>query len=62
MMENEIETKINIYIDNANLYRGAQDLEYKIDFKKFRHWLKQKYKPEKVYMFLGYVETYQRLY
>lgn len=61
-MENENETKINIYIDNANLYRGAKDLGYKIDFKEFIHWLKQKYKPEKVYMFLGYIETYQKLY
>ncbi len=62
MMENEIETKINIYIDNANLYRGAEDLGYKIDFKKFRHWLRQKYKADKVFMFLGYIEKYQNLY
>lgn len=62
MMENEIETKINIYIDNANLYRGAQDLGYKIDFKKFRHWLRQKYRADKVFMFLGYVDGFQNLY
>jgi uncharacterized LabA/DUF88 family protein len=61
-MENEKEIKINIYIDNANLYRGAKVLGYKIDFKEFIHWLKQKYKPEKVYMFLGYVDAYQEFY
>ncbi len=62
MMKDENTPKINIYIDNANLYRGAKDLGYKIDFKKFKHWLKQKYEPEKVYMFLGYVPAYRDLY
>ena len=35
--------KINIYIDGNNLYRGAKELGFDIDYKKFRGWLRQKY-------------------
>lgn len=32
--------KINIYIDGANLQRASNELSFKIDYKKFRGWLR----------------------
>lgn len=45
--------KINIYIDGNNLYRSARDIGFEIDYKKFRSWLRQKYNPVLVYLFIG---------
>ncbi len=47
--------KINIYIDGNNLYRSAKDLGFNIDYKKFRGWLRQKFNPIFVYLFIGLV-------
>lgn len=48
-------SKINIYIDGNNLYRAAKQLGFKIEYKKFRGWLRQKYNPTNVYIFIGLV-------
>lgn len=32
------------YIDGANLYKGVADLGWKLDYKRFRIWLKDKYR------------------
>ncbi|PIT87376.1 MAG: hypothetical protein COU31_03265 [Candidatus Magasanikbacteria bacterium CG10_big_fil_rev_8_21_14_0_10_40_10] len=48
-------TKTNIYIDGNNLYRSAKELGFEIDYKKFRGWLRQKYNPTFVYLFIGLV-------
>ena len=45
--------KANIYIDGNNLYRGAKELGFDIDYKKFRGWLRQKYNPQNIYLFIG---------
>ena len=49
--------KINIYIDGNNLYRSAKELGFEIDYKKFRGWLRQKYNPVSVYLFIGLVPS-----
>ncbi len=49
--------KTNIYIDGNNLYRGAKELGFEIDYKKFRGWLRQKYSPANVYLFTGLVPS-----
>lgn len=49
--------KINIYIDGNNLYRSAKELGFDIDYKKFRGWLRQKYNPVNVYLFIGLVPS-----
>jgi uncharacterized LabA/DUF88 family protein len=50
------------FIDGQNLYRGIDD-SWKIDLKKFRIYLNKKYKIEKAYYFLGFLdEDYQYLY
>jgi uncharacterized LabA/DUF88 family protein len=55
-------SQINIYIDGNNLYRSAKDLGFEIDYKKFRGWLRQKYNPTAVYLFIGLVPERVKFY
>ena len=52
----------NIYIDGNNLHRGAKELGFDIDYKKFRGWLRQKYNPHSVYLFIGLVPDRVKFY
>lgn len=54
--------KLIIYIDGNNLYRSAKELGFDIDYKKFRGWLRQKYNPEFVYLFIGLVPERAKFY
>ncbi len=54
--------KVNIYIDGNNLYRSAKELGFEIDYKKFRGWLRQKYNPTNVYLFIGLVPERVKFY
>ena len=55
-------SKINIYIDGNNLYRSAKELGFEIDYRKLRGWLRQKYNPNKVYLFIGLVPERTKFY
>lgn len=59
-MENS--SKINIYIDGNNLYRGARELNFDIDYKKLRGWLRQKYNANVIYLFIGLVPDRVKFY
>lgn len=50
------------YIDGANLHKGIKELGWKLDYKKLRIWLKEKYKVNKAYIFLGFIPTNATLY
>ncbi len=50
------------FIDSQNLNLGTQMLGWKIDYKKFRFYLKEKHSVQKAYVFIGYVSTNQKLY
>ncbi len=56
--------KINIaYIDGANLDKSLKHLlDWKLDYKKFRVWLRDKYKVEQAYIFIGYISKYESRY
>lgn len=54
--------RIRIYIDGNNLYRSAKELSFKIDYKKFRRWIEQKYKPNFVYLFIGFLPARIKFY
>ena len=54
--------KIYAYIDSNNLNLGIQGLGWKLDYKKFRIYLKEKYGVLVAYMFLGYTPINQALY
>ncbi len=61
MLDNE---KVNIaYIDAANLDKSLKKtLQWKLDYKRFRIWLKDKYQVEKAYIFIGMIPKYADLY
>ena len=50
------------FIDSQNLNLSIQDQGWKLDFKKFRTYLKDKYGIVKAFIFIGYVATNQSLY
>jgi uncharacterized LabA/DUF88 family protein len=67
MVKNKNKKESNIaFIDGQNLYMGTTQLKrnpWKIDLKKFRIFLKDKYKVKTAYYFLGYIqECNQDLY
>ena len=43
------------FIDSQNLNLGIREQGWKIDFKRFRVYLKEKYGVEKAYLFIGYM-------
>lgn len=50
------------FIDSQNLNLGIQSLRWKLDFRKFRRYLREKYKVSVAYIFIGYVPANQDLY
>lgn len=50
------------YIDAANLHKGVADLGWKLDYLRFRIWLKEKYGVERAYLFIGLVPGKKDLY
>jgi len=56
--------KLNNYafIDGTNLYLGVKSRGWKLDYKRFRVFLRDKYKVKKAFIFLGYQPGNERLY
>lgn len=50
------------FIDSQNLNLGIQKLGWKLDYQKFRVYLKEKYHVQKAYIFVGFVALNQKLY
>ncbi|MBU1557762.1 NYN domain-containing protein [Patescibacteria group bacterium] len=50
------------FIDSQNLNLSIQSLGWKLDFARFRIYLKEKYKVEKAFLFIGYIEGNVDLY
>lgn len=50
------------FIDSQNLNLGVQRAGWKLDWKKFRVFLKEKYNVEKAFMFIGYLPENEDLY
>ena len=59
-MENELNNYA--FIDSQNLNLGVQSLGWKLDYKRFRIYLKEKYNVLVAYLFIGYVQANQDLY
>jgi len=54
--------KIYAFIDSQNLNLGVISQGWKLDFKRFRVYLKDKYQVEKAFLFIGYLEKNRSLY
>lgn len=50
------------FIDSQNLNLGIQKLGWKLDYRKFRVYLDEKYAVKKAYIFIGFVALNQSLY
>ena len=50
------------FIDSQNLHKGIKDIGWKLDFRKFRVYLKHKYRVSKAFLFIGYLPTNTNLY
>lgn len=50
------------YIDGANLHKGVKSSGWKLDYKRFRVWLKEKYGVKNAYIFIGLIPKYKDLY
>lgn len=50
------------FIDGQNLYLGINSLGWKLDYKRFRKYLTEKYSVTTAYYFIGYVSGNQPLY
>lgn len=50
------------FIDGQNVYLAIRDQDWKLDMKRFRVYLKEKYNVETAYYFLGYIEKNRNLY
>ena len=50
------------YIDLANLHQGIKELNWDLDYLFFRTWLRDKYKIDIAYIFIGYIPKNRNLY
>jgi uncharacterized LabA/DUF88 family protein len=50
------------FIDSQNLNLGIKKLDWKLDFGKFRLYLREKYKVSNAYLFIGFLPENQDLY
>lgn len=49
-------------MDSQNLNLSTQELKWKLDFRRFFVYLKEKYGVEKAFLFIGYVDGNESLY
>jgi len=56
------ECKNFAYVDGANLYKAVKELDIKLDYKRFRVWLSEKYGVKRAYIFIGLIPKNKNLY
>ncbi len=54
--------KVYAFIDSQNLNIGTRSSGWKLDYKKFRTYIRNKYQVDKAYLFIGYVKENSDLY
>ena len=50
------------YIDGANLHKGTKSLGWRLDYKRFRVWLTDKYAVSAAYLFIGLIPKNKEIY
>lgn len=50
------------YIDGANLHKGVGSFGWKLDYRRFRVWLTDKYQVKTAYLFIGLIPKNKDLY
>lgn len=50
------------FIDSQNVNLSIRDLGWRLDFKRFRIYLREKYQVSKAFLFIGYIQSNNNLY
>ena len=50
------------YIDGANLHKGIESSSWKLDYRKFRFWIRQKFGVTDAHLFIGLMPKHANLY
>ena len=50
------------YIDGANLHKGVGSLSWKLDYRRFRSWIRQKFDVTEAHLFIGMMSKNADLY
>ncbi len=51
-----------VYIDTQNIHKSIQEMWWLIDWWLFYQYLQKKFLPDKVIMFIGYIQKYNHFY
>ncbi|MEA3273678.1 MAG: NYN domain-containing protein [Patescibacteria group bacterium] len=62
MPRKQLKQKNYAFIDSQNLNLGIQSLGWKLNYKRFRIYLREKYQIKVAYLFIGYIPKNQDLY
>jgi uncharacterized LabA/DUF88 family protein len=54
--------KVHVYIDGANLHAAVERAGWVLDYGRLRTWLTFKYKADRVFLFLGFIEKHTERY
>jgi len=57
-----VQEKNYAFIDSQNVNLGIRALGWRLDYRKFRIYLKEKYNVDKAYIFIGFIASNQKLY
>lgn len=58
----EAHPRITAFIDSQNIHRGVLSLGWKLDWRRFRVFLTEKYRVDTAYVFVGFVPSELQLY
>lgn len=61
-MKKNVKKPVYAFIDSQNLNLGIQKLGWKLDWRKFRKFLAEKYGVTHAYMFVGHVPEFEDMY
>lgn len=61
-MKDDQPPRVYAFIDSQNLNLGVQKFGWKLDWRKFRSFLKDEYGVTKAYLFIGYIPENESLY
>lgn len=50
------------YIDGANLHKGVGSMSWKLDYRRFRSWIRQKFGITEAHLFIGMLSKHADLY
>lgn len=61
-MDKQLKSEVYAFIDSQNVNVSTQKFGWKMDWRKFRRFLRDKYGVTQAYMFIGYVPEYEDMY